>query len=225
MSRLTYATSLILLTAVALLIQSGCRKESSRWDAAQKASEGKTATESSQARLESDPAAPAGDDDLGQLPAYNPDAAPSESSAPIKWKAGKPQANTSDDQELDLSGDPLPGSTFNKYFPEQFENYDMVAKQEKSGFAQYSLRRDGDEIAQLSISDLRSNPAAAVKFVSADMSVADYPAIKDGSKGTVLLVATRFQVKIRSPQGQLNEQDRITWLKKFDLNGLATLAN
>ena len=39
------------------------------------------------------------------------------------------------------------------------------------------------------------------------------------------LVAGRFQVKIRSPEGQLNEQDRVSWLQKFDLSGIELLAN
>ena len=57
------------------------------------------------------------------------------------------------------------------------------------------------------------------------MRIDNYPAKKDGSKGTTLLVAGRFQIKVRSPEGQLNEQDRISWLKKFDLVGIESLTN
>ena len=244
MSRRTHAASSILLTAIVFLMQGGCRREVSPWDSVQEATEGKTAAESSRDRLGVDPI-PAGrdqdpdadldlraeysDEELGPLPPFTPDAASTRNSDPIEWKPIEIELSPPTEPEIDLSalatGDPLPGSEFNKFFPEQSGDYDMVAKQEKSGFAQYSLRQDGDEIGQLSITDLRSNPAAAIKFRTPDMSIANYPAKKDGSKGTTLLVAGRFQVKIRSPGGQLNQQDRTAWMKKFDLDGVASLAN
>ena len=235
MSSRTHATSIILLTAVVLLIQSGCREKTSRWDSVQEATEGKTASDSSKERLRLDPtlvqsdeeAMSSGNEDLGQIPPFNPDDESAKSSELIDWKPKELQSDPVTEPEIDFKslviGEPFPGSVFNKYFPEQGNGYDMVAKQEKEGFAQYSLRQAGDEIGQLSITDLRSNPAAAVKFESPDMNIANYPAMKDGSKGTTLLVAGRFQVKIRSPKGQLNQQDRATWLKKFNLEGIEAL--
>ena len=237
MFRLTHVASSILLAAVFLLIQSGCRQEASRWDEAQKASEGKTAAESSRERIRSESGltgekgSPAVDDgeDLGAIPAFNRDAASAGNSGEIAWKPKALQSDAPTKTKVDLAsliaGEPLPGSEFNKYFPVQDTTYDTVAKQEKSGFSQYSLRRDGNEIGQLSITDLRSNPEAAKKFESPDMRIADFPAKQDGSKGTTLLVSGRFQVKIRSPQGQLNQEDRINWLKKFDLSGIESLTN
>ena len=238
MSRRTYAASSILLAAVFLLIQSGCRKEPSKWETTQKATEGKTAAESSRDRLRSSPdvvgvepdsATKNGGEDLGAMPAFNPGEASPAGGDATKWKVKQlelePPAKTEVDLASLVAGEPLPGSEFNKFFPVQSATFDTVAKQEKSGFSQYSLRRDGDEIGQLSITDLRSNPEAAKKFQTPDMMIANYPAKKDGSKGTTLLVAGRFQVKIRSPEGQLNEQDRMSWLQKFDLGGIESLAN
>ncbi len=203
----------------------GCQKEASRWDQAQTASEGKTAQEASADRLDAVP----GEGDSGgtEPPPYTP-GEPASSGGPVTWKpkgAAATDQSTTIDLEALTSGDPLPGGEFNKFFPQQSGNIDMVAKQEKQGFAQYSLRRGGEEIAQLSVTDLRGNPQAAEKFGTPDMTVAGYPAKKDGTKGTTLLVAQRFQIKVRSPGGQLNESDRVKWLQAFDLAGIAGLAN
>ncbi len=208
-----------------LLAFVGCQKAPSRWDQAQNDSEGKTAQEASADRID---AVPGEEQAAGtEPPPYTP-GKPASSGGPVTWKP-KGTGETNDAAAIDLealtSGDPLPGGEFNKFFPEQSGNYDMVAKQEKQGFAQYSLRRDGEEIAQLSVTDLRGNPQAAEKFAEPDMTIAGYPAKKDGTKGTTLLVEQRFQVKVRSPGGQLNESDRVKWLQAFDLAGIAGLAN
>ena len=237
MLRLTYAASSIFLVAVFVLVQSGCREKTSKWDTVQEATEGKTAKESSQERLDSKVDLPPSykglpvedDEELGAMPAYNPEGGTTDDSAAILWQPKELQTEPPASLKIDIdslrSGEPLPGSDLNKFFPVQSVAYDTVAKQEKTGFAQYSLRRDGSEIGQLSITDLRGNPAAAEKFKTPDMTIATYPAKKDGSKGTTLLVAGRFQLKVRSPDGQLNEKDRVTWLQKFDMVGIALLAN
>lgn len=222
------------VVALAIAVAGGCRQEPGRWDQAQSASAGKTAQQASADRLNSPEQSPrdGGDSTVADAPPpFNP-GGPSTSAGPITWT---PKGNPAGDQPvvtelpaIDLvalaSGDPLPGSEFNKFFPAQTGNDDRVAKQEKQGFAQYSLRRDGAEIAQFSITDLRSNPQAAEKFEQPDLTIDGYPAKKDGANGTTLLAGQRFQVKVRSPGGQLNEADRINWLKKFDLAGIATLA-
>ncbi len=213
----TAALSLFILASI------GCYKKESRWDAAQQNSEGRTAQESSAGRLENGDS-PTGED-LGGPPPHTPGESGG-ASGKVTWS---PKAKSGDTVKIDLealkTGDPFAGGEFNKFFPPQEGKHDMVAKQEKSGFSQYSLRLGGEEIGQLSITDLRSNPGAAAKFETPDMRIAEYPAKKDGSKGTTLLVAGRFQVKVRSPEGNLNEQDRVKWLQKFDLAGLAALAN
>ena len=117
--------------------------------------------------------------------------------------------------------DPVGGSELNPFFPAQTGDVDRVAKQEKTGFSQYSYRRGGEEFSQLSITDLRSNPAAAEKFRQPDFDVAGHPGVGDGSKGSALLVGGRFQLKVRSPGGQLDAPERIDWLSKFDLDALS----
>ncbi|MCA8999838.1 MAG: hypothetical protein KDA80_22775 [Planctomycetaceae bacterium] len=128
---------------------------------------------------------------------------------------------------IDLSvlntGEPVAGGEFNKFFPEQNAPYDIVFKQEKEGFALVSLQQDGEEIAQLSITDLRSNALAAEKFKSAMAHLDGYPLTNSGSKGTVLLVGNRYQVQVRSANDSLDENQRKEWLKKFNLQGLEKL--
>jgi hypothetical protein len=216
---------------MALAVASGCRPEPGRWDQAQSDSEGKTAQQASADRLNSPEMLPptgSGVTATDGPPPFTP-GAPSASDAPVTWTPKRNQPVVTELPQIDVAalttGDPLPGGEFNKFFPQQSGDNDRVAKQEKDGFAQYSLRRGGEEIAQLSITDLRSNPQAAEKFNQPDMTIEGYPAKKDGAKGTTLLVGQRFQVKVRSPGGQLNEQDRMNWLKQFDLAGIAGLAN
>ena len=130
------------------------------------------------------------------------------------------------DRQVDtsgLKGEPVAGGKLNQFFPPQADGYDRVAKQEKEGFALYEMRKDGETLAELSITDLRSNPRAMRKYQNTDEKVDEYWKVKDGSKGTAILVGERYQVKVRSPGGQLDESGRIQWIKKFDLAGLAKL--
>lgn len=169
------------VVALAIAAAGGCRQEPGRWDQAQSASEGKTAQQASADRLNSPERAPrdGGDNTVADAPPPFTPGAPSTSAGPITWTPkGNPAGNQPAVTELpaiDLaalaSGAPLPGSEFNRFFPAQRGNDDRVAKQEKQGFAQYSLRRDGAEIAQFSITDLRSNPQAAEKFGQPDLTI------------------------------------------------------
>lgn len=223
--------SVLSLAIAATLCVAGCRRESSNgpWEAAQQRTEGKTAQESSRDRLPSGVSEVSPDsavtDELGPPPAFNPGG--ESTSGEVLWTPSgltdKKQTADVIDVESLKSGDPVGGSQLNQYFPEQQAGEDRVAKQEKKGFAQYSFRRDGVEIAQLSITDLRSNPAAAEKFRTPDMLIAGYPATHDGSHGTTLLVGGRFQVKVRSPEGQLDEGERSAMLQRFNLAKLEML--
>ena len=165
------------------------------------------------------------DNDLGPPPAFNPDG-PSTGGS-VDWQPSGTEVTAPEATKIDTdalrSGDPRPGGDLNRFFPPQSGDDDMVAKQEKEGFAQYSLRRGGEEVGQLSITDLRSNPAAADKFRTPASMIGGFPAVADGSKGTTLLVNGRYQVKVRSPGGQLNESQRREILQSFDLSGLADL--
>ena len=166
------------------------------------------------------------EDDLGAPP---PITKKDTSGGKVHWSAGGAKTAPKPTPQVDVAklqdGDALPGGDLNAFFPPQEGDYDMVAKQEKKGFALYEVRRGGETLGELSVTDMRNNPKGAEKFNGSAMQVAGYPAAQDGSKGTTLLVAGRFQVKVRSPGGQLSEDDRKAWLQKFDLDGLAGLAN
>lgn len=122
-----------------------------------------------------------------------------------------------------VAKDAQAGGDFNKFFPKASGNFSMVYTQEKKGFAQAKLKKDGQEVALMSVSDTSSNPSAATKFQQSQEKIAGYPAVTQGSKGTALLVNERFQVKVLSKDPSFTAGDRADWLSKFDLNGLAGL--
>lgn len=115
------------------------------------------------------------------------------------------------------------GASFNKFFPPPSNGYQRVYTQEKKGFAQAKLKKDGKDVAVLAISDTINNPSAIEKFKTTSDTIAGYPAVQDGTQGTAILVNGRFQVKVMSRDSSFTESDRQLWLEKFDLNGLAQL--
>jgi len=115
------------------------------------------------------------------------------------------------------------GGSFNKFFPTATDGYERVYTQEKKGFAEAKLKKDGKEMAMLSISDTLNNPSANSKFEQSNQKIGGYPAVNQGSTGTAVLVADRFQVKVLSRDPSFTEGDRQLWLEKFDLNGLSRL--
>ncbi|OQX24390.1 MAG: hypothetical protein BWK80_21105 [Desulfobacteraceae bacterium IS3] len=123
------------------------------------------------------------------------------------------------------SPQPIAGGEFNRFFPKDSGDFDVVFTQEKAGMSQAKLKKSGREVAMLTISDLSDNPSAADKFKSSSASIAGYPAASSGGKGTAVLVENRFQVQVRSQADDFTQQDRESWLGKFDLTGLARLKN
>lgn len=115
------------------------------------------------------------------------------------------------------------GGSFNRYFPDAGEGYERIYSQEKQGFAQAKLKKDGQEIAILSISDTLNDPSTVDKYKSSGTEVKGYPAVSQGSTGTAVLVSDRYQVKIRSKDSSFTKSDREKWLSKFDLRGLSNL--
>ncbi|MDJ0599751.1 MAG: hypothetical protein QNJ37_13025 [Crocosphaera sp.] len=115
------------------------------------------------------------------------------------------------------------GGSFNQFFPPSGSGYERVYTQEKKGFAEAKLKKDGKEVAVLAISDTLNNPTAASKFEKSTQTIEGYPAVSQGSTGTAVLVGDRFQVKVLSRDPSFSEGDRQAWLEKFDLNGLAKL--
>ena len=116
-----------------------------------------------------------------------------------------------------------PGSSFNKFFPKGVPGYNLVPTQEKKGFAEYKVNRDGRSVAMLSISDTVSVPSAAAKYEQSTLTIAGYPAVEQGATGTGILVNGRYQVKVLSRDSSFTKEDRAAWLQKFDLKGLAQL--
>ena len=116
--------------------------------------------------------------------------------------------------------DATQGGEFNKFFPAGGNGYERVYTQEKKGTAQAKLKKDGKEVATLTIFDTKSNPTAAAKYQQSTKKVAGYPAVTVGNSQTSLLVNNRYQVTVRSTEPSF---DREAWLQKFNLNGLAKL--
>jgi len=115
------------------------------------------------------------------------------------------------------------GATFNQFFPDHVQGYEIVPAQEKKGFAEYKVNRDGENVAVISISDTTSLPTAAIKYQSSDFKVGDYPAVDQGAMATGLLINNRYQVKVLSRSPAFTRDDRIAWLEKVDLKGIALL--
>lgn len=114
------------------------------------------------------------------------------------------------------------GSEFNKFFPSEEAGYQRVYTQEKKGFAEAKLKKDGKDLALLSISDTSSLPTAAAKFANSTQKIGGYPAVEVGNTQTAVLVG-KYQVKALSRSPSFTASDRADWLEKFNLNGLAKL--
>ncbi|MDV3001766.1 MAG: hypothetical protein N5P05_003372 [Chroococcopsis gigantea SAG 12.99] len=115
------------------------------------------------------------------------------------------------------------GAQFNKFFPDKVKGYDIIPTQEKKGFAEYKVNKDGKTVAMLSINDTVSVPAAAEKYRNSTAKVANYPTVEQGTTTTGLLVNDRYQVKVLSRDPEFTRDERVSWLQKFDLKGLAKL--
>ena len=109
------------------------------------------------------------------------------------------------------------GKTFNRLFPESGGGFTVQFTQEKAGYAQADLLKDGKKLAHFSISDTNSNPSAREKFKSSTRQLAGNPATAVGSLGTAILIADRYQVQVRSADPAFTVADREAWLLKFKL--------
>lgn len=119
--------------------------------------------------------------------------------------------------------DATQGSEFNKFFPRAADGYQRVYTQEKKGFAQAKLKKDGKDIALLSISDTSSIPGSAAKYSSSDKKIVGYPAVLSGNTKTSILVDNKYQVTVISRDPSFSPGDREDWIEKFNLRGLAQL--
>lgn len=117
------------------------------------------------------------------------------------------------------------GAAFNKLFPGGSDGYKVVFTQEKDGFAQADLSRDGKKAAVLTISDTAANPSAREKFKSSSKQISGHPAASVGSQGTAVLVGGRYQVQVRSLDPSFSPASREAWIERFKLSQLASLAS
>lgn len=115
------------------------------------------------------------------------------------------------------------GSSFNRFFPASGGGFERVYTQEKKGFAEAKLKRDGKDVAMLSISDTRSVPNAATKFQNSTKTIAGYPALEIGNTQTAILVGDRYQVKVLSRDPSFTQSEREAWIKKFNLSSIAQI--
>jgi len=122
-----------------------------------------------------------------------------------------------------VSKQAVAGGEFNRFFPQVEAPWDIVFKQEKTGFAQASLQQDGREVAVLSVSDTLNNPEAAEKFKETKESFAGMPIAAVGEEGTALLVNDRFQVQVRSMDPLIGPEERREWLTKFNLQAIGRI--
>lgn len=112
--------------------------------------------------------------------------------------------------------------SFNKFFPaDGVEGMKRIYTQEKTGFAEAKLQKDGKDVAVLSISDASGDAEALKKFEGATDKVQGYPLVTVGKNQSSLLVKGRYQVKVSSQQ--LDADARKAWLEKFNLSGLSSL--
>jgi hypothetical protein len=132
------------------------------------------------------------------------------------------QKETSKSGAVAVAKDATQGSEFNKFFPKPDAGFERVYTQEKKGFAEAKLKRDGKDIAMLSVSDTRSIPGSAAKYANATEKIANFPAVNMGNTQTSVLVGN-YQVKVLSRDPLFNKDDRSTWIAKFDLNGISKL--
>jgi hypothetical protein len=122
-----------------------------------------------------------------------------------------------------VAKDSTQGSDFNRFFPPAGQGFERVYTQEKKGFAEAKLKKDGKDLAVMAISDVVNTPGTADKFKAASAQIKGFPAVQQGSTATAVLVADRYQVKVLSRDPSFSAADRETWLGKFNLKGLAQL--
>jgi len=114
------------------------------------------------------------------------------------------------------------GAKLNGFFPaDGTDGYSRVFTQEKDGFVEAKLKKDGQEVATLAISDASGDESVKAKYASAPDKVGDQPLVTVGKNQSAVLVNNKFQIKVSSQT--LDADARKTLLSKFDIKGLAKL--
>lgn len=115
------------------------------------------------------------------------------------------------------------GTEFNALFPSAVSGESLVFTQEKRGFSEAKLKRDGQVTALLAISDTVTAPDARTKFAAVQTRLKGWPLVDQGAQASALLVADRFQVKVIGQGSGLDPERRHELLGAFDLQALAAL--
>jgi len=115
------------------------------------------------------------------------------------------------------------GTAFNRLFPAAALGEELVFSQEKRGFSEARLKRSGELVALLAISDTTTAPEARDKFAAAADTLAGWPLVEQGSQASAVLVGGRFQVKVIGQGVGLDAQARHELLAGFDLKALAAV--
>jgi hypothetical protein len=142
---------------------------------------------------------------------------------PSRFEQAQQESTQAGKRNIAVEKQALEGAKFNQFFPSSSDGYERVFIQEKSGFVQAKLKRNGQELALMSIFDTISNKTAADEFSQSTEQIKDYPSLEKGSNTTAVLVNNRFQVKITSTDSSFTKNERVLWLEKFNLDGLAKL--
>jgi hypothetical protein len=127
--------------------------------------------------------------------------------------------------EKAVAKDATQGSEFNKFFPADADGYDRVFSQEKKGFAEAKLNKGGKNVATLSINDTSSPglAAAANKYQKSTEKLGAFPLLVEPIPKSTGVLVKKFQVKVTSKDPSFTADNRMTWLKKFNLDGLSKL--
>jgi len=136
-----------------------------------------------------------------------------------KWDTGQKESTTQPRNQAVKKQ--VKGGEFNKFFPKPSGEYSLVYEQEKKGAAIADLKKGGQSVAKLSITDTIDTPDAVKKFASSTKKIGGYPAAEQGKTMTSVLVADRYQVKVQS--SSLSPSDREKWISEFNLSGLSRL--
>lgn len=138
---------------------------------------------------------------------------------PTRWDEAQKQSTTQPRNEAVKQQ--VKGGEFNKFFPKPSGEFSLVYEQEKLGTAIADLKKNGQSIAKLSITDTIDTPDAVKKFENSTKKIGGYPAAEQGKTMTSVLVAGRFQVKVQS--SSLSPSEREKWISEFNLSGLSRL--
>ena len=142
-------------------------------------------------------------------------------SAPPPSQWADAQKETKD--KAAVSKEAFDGKAFNKFFPKVEAPYDLVYEQDKKGTAIANLKRNGMEVAKLSVTDTISNPEAAEKYKDAPNKLAGYPHMKVGRGAYGVLIDDRIQVQVKSMDDSFPDSECDEWIQKFNLDGLSQL--